>query len=171
MKTFSPVRHEELERRNAVVDRRSDSRDGGARVGDDAVQRVIQHGFAFCLLALGLDGLDDVLAFRLLRKIDDGRHAAERRRARTHVETVGRGAAEIEIEMDVRVDGARDDELVRRVYHARGRSICARQQSRHFAVANTHIGPERGVGRNDPSTSNEEIERTAPALCAESRRP
>ena len=48
--------------------------------------------------------------------------------------------------MDVRIDGARNDVLVGGVHRARGRYIRARQQRRHFAVANAHIGPERGVG-------------------------
>src|SRR5207248_9675453 len=114
------VGHEELVRRDSLLGQRRQLLEplSVGDVGDGDVEPVVDDRLAVRLRMPGPERLCECLALALDAEVDVTGGAAARRRALSRLEVVDRDrAAERHVEMRVRVDTARQDELAGRVDH------------------------------------------------------
>ncbi len=162
------VRHEELERRHALLDEDVHLLlDGVGEVRDDHVEAVVDCGLAFRLFHPGVARLAQRLALVLDREVHDGRRAAVRGGDRAALEVVGRRrAAERHVEMRVRVDAARDHELARGVEDAgveSGRGAGGEDRGDRRAL-DEHVAPVVVDGGDDAPALDEKTAHNATSL-------
>ena len=92
-----------------------------AEIGDDAVEGVVDGGFALGFFHPRFERLPQALAFRLNGEIDQRGGAAKSRGDRAGLEIVrAGGAAKRHVQMRVHVDSARHHEQAGRVDHLAG---------------------------------------------------
>ena len=105
------IGHEDLERRESVVDQRRQflAQHLRRRVGDDEMEGNVDMAVALRLLAVGLDAIAQAATLLLQAERHDERVAADGSRARSAVEVVGHDDARCAglVEMDMAVDAAR----------------------------------------------------------------
>ena len=123
------------------------ARTSSVRIGEDHVERVVDHGAALGEAVVVLDHLGQTHPDMLGREGNDRGRAAERGRGRRGLERVGvhhaRGGKLLD--MGVRVDAARHHQLAARIDRARARAEVPTDR-RDGLAANADVGAH-GVGR------------------------
>ena len=83
------------------------------KIGDDAVEGVVDGGFVMRLLHPGVEGVPQRLPFVLNREVDQRSSAAECRGNGAGLKVVGGlGSAERHVEMRVDIDAARKQQMI-----------------------------------------------------------
>lgn len=143
------VGHEQLEGRDALPHQEVHLLEGAlVDVREDHVEGVVDGALAVGLVVPGVEALAQGVAHALDGEVDDRCGAAPGGGPGSGLERVrGRGAAERELHVGVRVDAARDDVLPARVDRAAGRPGlgcrgAVRGQGRHAAVLDQDVRVE-----------------------------
>ena len=144
------VRHEQLERRQALSNERVHLLlHLIVQLGDDHVKAVVDDGLALGLFHPRLPGVVQRLAAVLNREIDDRCRPAEGRRPRPALEVVsGCCAAKRHVEMRVDVDAARQHVLAGRIDHRVRLHVESRSDDRDLLVLDQDI-TGIAIGRSD----------------------
>ena len=162
------VGHEELVRGDSLVGQLRELLEAAAvvQVGDADVEADVDHGLRpLDLLEVVLERLRERRAGRLHAEVDVRRRAAEGGRRRTRGEVVaGDRAAEVHLEVRVRVDRAREDELPCCVDHLVGGHVEGLADQRHRAVVDVDVADVIVGGRHDAAALDQDRHGLEPPL-------